>query len=128
MRTIGRVIVPVMEHKMQSYPKIRVLYQLGDDFSGYTAEALWDDAKLGMHHFHAFEKAAVVTEVDWIRKSVSFFRFLIPCPVRIFPNNEFPAALDWINSWDKKQCGGFLTGWRGSATITRNNGPCRSPS
>jgi hypothetical protein len=93
-----RVIVPAMEHKMQSYPKIRVLYQLGDDFNGYTAEALWDDAKLGMHHFHSFEKAAVVTEVEWIRKSVSFFRFLIPCPVRLFPNCGYPEAMDWINS------------------------------
>lgn len=92
-----RIIVPAMERKMESYPKIRVLYQLGDDFSGYTASALWDDAKLGLHHYHAFEKAAVVTEVEWVRKSVSFFRFIIPCPVRIFPNNELPAAIDWIN-------------------------------
>ena len=93
-----RVIVPAIERKLQSYPKIRVLYEMGDDFTGYSAGALWDDARMGMHHFHAFEKAAIVTEVEWVRKSVSFFRFLIPCPVRLFRNGELSPAIEWINS------------------------------
>jgi hypothetical protein len=92
-----RVIVPAIERKIESYPKIRVLYQLGDDFTGYSAGAIWDDAKLGMHYRHSFEKAAVVTETEWIRKSLSFFRFLIPCPVRLFHNGELSQAIDWIN-------------------------------
>jgi hypothetical protein len=93
-----RVIVPAIDRKIESHPRIRVLYELGDDFTGYSAGALWDDAKLGMHHYRSFEKAAVVTEAEWIRKSITFFRFLIPCPVRLFHIEELPQAIDWINN------------------------------
>lgn len=93
-----QVIIPAIETKLKAYAKVRALYQMGDDFSGYSAGALWDDAKMGLRHFTAFEKAAIVTNVEWIKKSITFFRFLIPCPVRLFPNDEFSAAKDWINS------------------------------
>lgn len=92
------LIGPAIERKLQTYPKVRLLYYLGRDFEGYSAEAMWDDAVLGMRHKWDFEKAAVVTDVDWIRNSVAFFRFLIPCPVRVFHNNELGAATEWINA------------------------------
>lgn len=93
-----RIIVPAIEKKLKAYPKIRVLYQLGDDFTGYSAGAIWDDAKMGVRHFTGFERAAVVTNVEWINKSIAFFRFLIPCPVRLFRNGELSAAVEWINN------------------------------
>ncbi|HEX4140329.1 MAG TPA: STAS/SEC14 domain-containing protein, partial [Candidatus Methylacidiphilales bacterium] len=91
-------IVPAVEKKLKTHPKIRFLYHLGEDFSGYSLEAMWDDAVLGTRHFTAFEKAAVVTDAEWVRNSVAFFRFLIPCPTRIFHNNELAAATEWINA------------------------------
>jgi hypothetical protein len=58
---------------------------------------MWDDAKFGIRHLTAFEKAAVVTNVAWVKDSVAFFRFLIPCSVKLFRNEELPAAMAWIN-------------------------------
>jgi len=93
-----KVIVPAVENKLKTHPKIRFLYHLDSDFRGYSLRAMWDDAVLGMRHFRAFEKAAVVTDVRWIRKAAAFFRFLMPCPVRLFHNDELPAATAWINA------------------------------
>lgn len=57
---------------------------------------MWDDAKVGLAHLRAWEKIAVVTDVDWIRGALGILRFLIPCPVKMFSNSEFAEAKDWI--------------------------------
>jgi hypothetical protein len=86
------VLIPAVESGLKRYEKIRVLYQLDRDFSGFTAGALFDDARLGLHHRRAFEKITIVTDVDWIAKSVHFFSLFVPCPVRIFGNHHISIA------------------------------------
>jgi len=90
------VLIPAVEEKLERHKKIRVLYHLGENFSGFTAEAMWDDAKVGIKHISAFEKIAVVSDVDWIIAAVKVFAFVIPCPVKVFNNNKFSMAKAWI--------------------------------
>jgi hypothetical protein len=59
---------------------------------------MWDDAKLGMAHINAVEKAAVVTDVHWIAGAVRFFRLAIPGHVRVFSNEQFAEAAEWVAS------------------------------
>ncbi|AKB75412.1 hypothetical protein MSLAZ_2151 [Methanosarcina lacustris Z-7289] len=91
-----KVLIPAIEDKIRKYGKIRMLYQLGQDFTGFTYDAMWDDARVGIWHLTAFEKVAVVSDVDWIIDAVKIFKFVIPCPVKTFRNEEFPEAKAWI--------------------------------
>jgi hypothetical protein len=47
----AQVVIPSVEEKLKMHPKVRVFFHLGEDFTGYTAEALWDDAKVGIQHY-----------------------------------------------------------------------------
>lgn len=38
------VVIPAIESKLQAHGAVRVLYQLGPAFTGFTAGAMWDDA------------------------------------------------------------------------------------
>lgn len=60
------VLIPVIEEKLKKHDKIRVLYVLGPDVSGFTAGAMWDDAKIGIRHLTAYEKVSVVSDANWI--------------------------------------------------------------
>ena len=91
------VVIPQVEEKLKAHAKVRLFFHLGNDFLGYTAEAIWDDTKIGIQHLTAFEKIAVVTDVSWVREVIRFFRFIVPCPVKLFSNNDFQAAAAWIN-------------------------------
>jgi len=86
------VLIPAVESRVKRHGKIRVLYQLGRDFSGFTAEAMFDDAKLGILHRSSFEKIAVITDADWISRAVQFFSLFIPCAVKVFGNNDLSGA------------------------------------
>lgn len=93
-----KVLVPTIEDKLARYDKIRLLYQIGPDFEGFTAEAMWDDAKVGMRHLTAFKKVAVVSDVEWINRAVRIFSFVIPSDVRIFGNDGFSEAKTWVTA------------------------------
>jgi len=90
------VLIPAIEEKLSRFKKVRFLYHLGEDFSGYDAAAMWDDAKIGLKHPLSWERAAVVTDVEWIRVAIRVFGFVIPGEFRIFHNNELSAARDWV--------------------------------
>jgi len=91
-----RVLIPAIENKLRRGHKLRFLYHLGDDFREYTPAAMWDDAKLGVQHRNDFEKVAVVTDASWARNAAEFFAFLVPCPVKVFANEQLSAAKSWL--------------------------------
>jgi hypothetical protein len=93
-----KVLIPALDNKVKEQKKIRVLYHIAArDFSGFAAEAMWDDAKVGLRHLSAFEKIAVVSDVDWIVGAVKIFAFLIPCPTKVFENEKLPEAKAWVS-------------------------------
>jgi hypothetical protein len=92
----GYLLIPLIEGKLKTHKKIRVLYVLGPEFTEFTAGAMWDDAKIGLRHFTAYEKIAMVTDVSWIIGAVKFCTFMLPCPVRIFANDRLSEAMAWL--------------------------------
>jgi hypothetical protein len=92
------VLVPAVEAALQSRDKLRLLYLLGDDVTGFSAGAAWQDTKIGMEHVTRWEKIAVVTDREWLRHSVSIFGHLIPGEIRAFPAAEEGDARAWVAS------------------------------
>lgn len=92
------VIIPAIESRVEAHGKIRLLYRLAPDFTGFDAAAMWEDATTGLKHFTDFEKIAFVSDVEWINHMVSAFGFMIPCPVKVFSGSSLAEAGDWIKN------------------------------
>lgn len=90
------VIIPAIESALKTHGRIRILYQLGPAFTGFTSGAMWDDMEVGFAHLKAWERIAVVTDEGWIAGATRLFGFAMPCPVRVFSNEEFAEAANWI--------------------------------
>ena len=90
------VIVPAVEGLIAREGKARFLYHLGDDFSGFEAAAMWDDAKLGLTHLAEWERMALVSDVEWIRGAIKIFAFAIPGQIRVFHDDELAEAKRWV--------------------------------
>ena len=91
------VLVPAIEEKLTRHKKVRLLYVVDEDFTGYSGGAAWEDAKIGMKHLTSFERVAVVTDVDWIEKMIKAFGFALPGEVRVFDDDELERARRWIS-------------------------------
>jgi SpoIIAA-like len=90
-------LIPAVEDAIARHQRIRLLYHLGEEFTGFEAGALWDDAKIGLRHRGAWERIAVVTDVRWVRDAVQVLRFVIPGEIRLFHDRELPAAREWLS-------------------------------
>lgn len=51
-----------------------------------------------MEHVTRWEKIAVVTDNEWLRRSVSIFGYLLPGEIKAFPAAEEEDARAWIAS------------------------------
>ena len=99
------VLIPAVEEKLKHHEKVSLLYHLGDEFEGFEAGAMWDDAKVGLAHITDWEKIAIVTDVNWIRDAGKIFGFAIetmsaPGHVKVFHNAELEQAIEWIGQDD----------------------------
>jgi len=90
------VIIPAVEALFSRQSKVRFLYHLGEEFSGFEAAAMWDDTKLGLKHLAGWERLAVVSDVEWLRAAVKVFGVAIPGHIRVFHNSEIGEATRWI--------------------------------
>lgn len=91
-----QVLVPALEKKLQQHPRVRLLYVIGDGFEEYTRGAAWEDAKVGMLHLTAFERTAIVTDVEWVEKMTKALGFAIPGEVRVFEDDDLQRAREWV--------------------------------
>ena len=90
------VLHPAIDRATASGGKARLLYALGPEFTGFEGGAIWEDAKMGFQHLTSFERIAVVTDVDWVQRSIHLFGVFIPSTVRVFQNTELETAKSWI--------------------------------
>lgn len=90
------VLIPAVEKALQSHDKIRLLYEIGPDFSGYGAGAAWEDFKTGMEHFTRWERVAVITDIEWISAAVKMFSVFLPGTMRVYAAADAAKARLWI--------------------------------
>ena len=92
------VLVPAVDDAFRKHEKVRLYYQVGSDFEHIGPGAIWTDFRTGLEHWLRWERVAVVTDVEWIRNTMSAFGFLMPGEMRLFAMSEKDVARDWISS------------------------------
>jgi hypothetical protein len=90
------ILIPAVENKFKSKNKIRIIYHLGETFTGFDPAALLDDAKLGMKHLSECERIALVSDHPIINAFARFFGYLMKCEIQIFKEADLEKAKQWI--------------------------------
>lgn len=75
---------------------IRLVYVLGDRFDGYSTGAGVQDSKLAFAHHKAWERTALVSDLDWVRHLVAVFGWMVPGSFRLFGLAERDEAIAWV--------------------------------
>ncbi|HEX5579862.1 MAG TPA: STAS/SEC14 domain-containing protein [Candidatus Limnocylindria bacterium] len=92
------VLMPAVERATAGGHKARLLLDLGEGFEGYDAGGLLADAEVGIGHLGSFDRIAIVTDTDWLRRAIHLFGGMIPGELRLFAAAEEAQAEDWIRS------------------------------
>ncbi len=89
-------LIPAIEDLIARTGEARVLVVLGPEWEGYSAGAMFADAKLGLEHLKAWERFALVSDAEWIHHVATLFGWLVPGEVRSYPYAELDAATAWV--------------------------------
>jgi hypothetical protein len=89
------VLTPAIEVAIAEHGKVRLVYELGAEFDGYSVAAAWEDMKLWRPHLRAWERCAVVTDHTMIADTMRAFGMLMPGQVKVFPVSALDEALAW---------------------------------
>jgi hypothetical protein len=89
------VVVPAIAALGESGGEARVLLVLGPRFERFSAGAMWQDAKMAFQHVR-WARAALVTDVEWVRHLTGAFGWMVPGEFRTFAVAERAAATAWV--------------------------------
>ena len=91
------VLIPRLEGIMQD-GKARFLLEMGEEFQGWTWEAMWADTKFGFSHRNDFEKVAIVGASAWIEWGAKLGALIMSGEVRTYAATELNDAWNWLGA------------------------------
>jgi hypothetical protein len=89
------LLVPEFETLLRQHGKLRLLVVL-ENFSGWTAGALWEDLKFEFRHFQDVERIAIVGEKNWHEAMAMFCKPFTTAAVKYFHLFELSDAREWL--------------------------------
>ncbi|HVZ97072.1 MAG TPA: STAS/SEC14 domain-containing protein [Chitinophagaceae bacterium] len=90
-------INPMVKNVAASTGKINYMLILNTALKNYTLGAWIEDGMLGLRYWSKWNKLAIVTGKNGIKKFTNTFGIFIPCPARGFKIEELPQAREWIS-------------------------------
>jgi hypothetical protein len=92
------VLEPALREAAES-GELRFLYVIGDDVD-LSVGALLQDTKTGMGigigKHSAWERTAIATDVEWLRKTMHLFAWMVPGEFKLFGAGEVDEAKSWV--------------------------------
>lgn len=92
-----QLVVPAVEQAIAEFDQIKCLVVFEPSLEGFSLEAAWDDANLGLRHWDGFERMAVVADPGWIHHGMRALGMLMPCPLKLFTSSETDSARRWLS-------------------------------
>jgi hypothetical protein len=88
------VVLPALERAAKT-GEVRFLIVM-PEFHGMSGGALWQDLKLGVEHFRAWKRTALVTDIEWATHLTSLFGWMTPGETKVFSLAERDKAVEWV--------------------------------
>jgi hypothetical protein len=88
----AQVLAPALEVAAAS-GKIRILLDFSGEFDGLEAGAVWQDLKMGVRDWNAWERIALVTDHAWMRDGLNLFSWAVPGEAKAFRPSDRAAAI-----------------------------------
>jgi hypothetical protein len=90
------VVLPALE-RAAAAGEVRFVIVMRD-FDGMSGGALWQDLRVGVEHFRAWKRIALVTDIEWMKQMTLLFGWMTPGEVKIFPLARQAEAIEWAAS------------------------------
>jgi SpoIIAA-like len=91
----AEVLEPALDAAAKDGGRIRVVVVFPGDFDGLEVGAVWQDLKMGVRDWSAWERIALVTDHAWMRDGLRMFAWAVPGEVKAFELAQRADAVAW---------------------------------
>ncbi|MEO6305348.1 MAG: STAS/SEC14 domain-containing protein [Bacteroidia bacterium] len=91
------LIMPKVAELIQNTGKLNYMLVLETPLSHFTLGAWFKDAIMGIKHLSKWNRAAIVSDVESIRKFTDMFSIIMHGEFRGFDHNHIKDAINWTS-------------------------------
>ena len=92
----AQILEPAVAKVIEVHGKVRILYVIGESY-GFSAGAMWEDAKVGLEDRRAWERIAVVSDHGTLLEALRLFTWMVPGEARTYPMDRIEDAKAWLS-------------------------------
>lgn len=92
-----QVVMARVDEVAAKYGKINFLVLLQTDVGNYSFGAFIDYLKVSFEHFSKWNRMAIVTDQNWVRKAYEVLSLLVHGEIRGYELKEFEEAKQWVS-------------------------------
>lgn len=92
------VVEPAAHAAVAARQKIRVVFVIGPECTGYSRGAKWEDLKLGIADLRHLKRVAVVSDREFVHNAVRKVRWMVPTKLKLFGLAQLGDAMRWAAS------------------------------
>ena len=90
-----KLVMPHVAAKVNTFKELNYLLLLDTDLDKFTAGAWMQDAFLGLQNLTKWNRAAIVTDKDAVKKFTDAFSVVMPGEFRGFGKEDLASAIYW---------------------------------
>ena len=90
-----QVLKPPLDSATAGGRKIRAVFLLGPEFTGYSKGVKREDLGIGLGFLHKWQRCAVVTDAGWISDLMRCYGWMMGRRLKRFSVIDLPAAMRW---------------------------------
>lgn len=90
-------VIPLVEQQIEKTGKLNYLLLLDTSIKDFSAGAWWQDAMMGIKNLTKWNRAAIVSDSEGIRKFTDFFSILMPGEFKGFHKEDLDKAVLWTS-------------------------------
>ncbi|MDZ4823095.1 MAG: STAS/SEC14 domain-containing protein [Flavobacteriales bacterium] len=95
-RDFSETVMPNVKALINKTDQLNYLMVLETPIKNFSIGAWMKDAVMGIKHLTKWNRAAIVSDVEAIRKFTNFFSYLMPGEFRGFEHKDLQLAIDWV--------------------------------
>jgi hypothetical protein len=93
-------LVPQMESRMERFGRLRMLFEMSEDFHGWDTGSVWDELRFEFAHAKNMKRVAVVGDRKWEKWASRLSHFFTGADVEYFDHARVEDARAWLEeSW-----------------------------
>lgn len=95
------VVMPNVKQFIEEHGNLNYMLILDTSIKNFSMRAWMQDAVMGLKHISKWHHAAIITDIEAIKKFTEMFSLFVPGVYKAFDHDHIQDAIDWTSEKTK---------------------------